>query len=114
MRHGGSQLVNWLWHLAANALVALLVAWARAGWRKPAWQDVAVVFWPMAASNLIDIDHLLADPIYDPDRCSLGFHPLHTVPAAVAYALALAWSRTRWFGVGALTHLGLDGVDCVA
>ena len=30
------------------------------------------------ATMLVDLDHLLATPLYNPDRCSLGFHPLHT------------------------------------
>ena len=39
---------------------------------------------------LVDLDHLLADPIYDPERCSIGFHPLHSIPAIVVYALMFA------------------------
>jgi hypothetical protein len=35
---------------------------------------------------IVDVDHLLADPIYDPNRCSIGFYPLHTTPAIVIYA----------------------------
>jgi hypothetical protein len=35
----------------------------------------------MLATMLVDLDHLLADPIYDPNRCGIGFHPLHTAPA---------------------------------
>ena len=34
----------------------------------------------MMATMLVDLDHLFADPIYDPDRCSIGFHPLHQYP----------------------------------
>jgi hypothetical protein len=98
-------------HVGANLLVALVVA----AWRArgvPAWHHVWPVLWPMLASNVIDLDHLLADPLYDPGRCSIGFHPLHTTPAAAVYALGTLWRRSRWFAVGALTHLAVDWLDC--
>lgn len=96
-------LVHLLLHAAVPLAVALV--WFRPQWRC-AW------LW-MLAGWLIDLDHLLADPVYVPDRCSLGFHPLHTAPAALAYALLTAWPRTRLFGLGLLIHLGLDGLDCL-
>ena len=69
----------------------------------------------MLAANLIDSDHLLADPMFDPNRCSIGFHPLHGWIAAAAYLALLAvprwWSRA--FGLGALWHLAVDYGDCV-
>lgn len=105
--------MNWPVHLLANALMAYAAAWLLTGRAPRSFGEVAPYFWPMAASNLIDLDHLLADPIYDPARCSIGFHPLHTVPAGVVYAAMLIWSRTRWFAVGAITHLALDALDCV-
>lgn len=104
--------VNWAVHFAGNALVALAIAAARAR-GVPAWRDVGLLFVPMAASNLMDADHLLADPIYDPARCSINFHPLHHALAMPAYALALLAARTRWLAVGVWTHLALDALDCV-
>ena len=75
------------------------------------WLRFAAV---MLSANLIDIDHLLADPIFDPDRCSIGFHPLHTLLAAAIYALMLLIPRwwVRAFGLGALWHLAVDWGDC--
>lgn len=67
----------------------------------------------MIATMLIDLDHLLADPVYDPGRCSIGFHPLHQYPLVTIYALAAIWPRTRLIGIGLLVHLFLDGADCV-
>ena len=58
-------------------------------------------------------DHLLAEPIYAPDRCSIGFHPLHTAPAVAVYAGLLLPRRTRLFGIGLLLHIVLDAIDCV-
>ncbi len=75
----------------------------------PAWRRA---FLLLLAGWAIDLDHLLASPVYAPDRCSLGFHPLHTAPAAVAYACLLLPARTRLLGAGLLLHLGLDGIDC--
>jgi len=69
----------------------------------------------MLLANAIDADHLLATPIFDPDRCSIGFHPLHSGLAAAAYAAALLvpnW-KIRALALGALWHLATDGLDCV-
>ena len=67
----------------------------------------------MLATMLIDLDHLLANPVYDPGRCSIGFHPLHQYPIMVVYALLAVWPKTRLFGLGLVIHMLLDGVDCV-
>ncbi len=104
--------MNWAVHVAANAAVAVAAA-ALAARGRPSARAVLAAFAPMAASNAIDADHLLADPVYDPARCSIGFHPLHGAWSAIAYALLLVPARTRWLGLGALTHLALDGLDCV-
>jgi len=93
-------------HLLLHAVVPLAVAlvFHRTHWRR-AW------VW-LLAGWLIDIDHLLADPIYAPERCSIGFHPLHRAPAALLYIALLLPARTRLFGTGLLIHLGLDALDC--
>ncbi len=49
----------------------------------------------MTATMLVDLDHLLADPVYDPGRCSIGFHPLHQYPAIAAYGILLIWPKLR-------------------
>lgn len=67
----------------------------------------------LVSTMLVDLDHLLADPEYDPDRCSIGTHPLHSAPAIGVYALAALWSRLRLVAVGLLIHMALDGIDCV-
>ncbi|KIC20837.1 DUF6122 family protein [Leisingera sp. ANG-Vp] len=69
----------------------------------------------MILANLIDADHLLATPIFEPNRCSIGFHPLHSGLAAAAYAAALLvpnW-KIRALALGALWHLATDGLDCI-
>ena len=67
----------------------------------------------MLAGMLIDIDHLLADPIYDAERCSIGFHPLHTPLPIVIYVLLLFHPKTRPLGIGLILHIFLDSLDCV-
>ena len=66
----------------------------------------------MLLSFTIDIDHLLADPVYDPTRCSMGFHPLHTLIPVGCYLALFAHERTRIVGLGLLIHVALDSIDC--
>jgi hypothetical protein len=73
--------------------------------------------WPAAFALLmlgmvIDLDHLLADPIYDPGRCSIGFHPLHTLFPIGLYLALFAHERTRLLGLGLVAHILLDSLDC--
>lgn len=99
--------VRSLLHLALHIAVPGTVAaiWYRDQWRR-AW------LW-LLAGWVIDLDHLLADPIYAPGRCSIGFHPLHTTPAIFVYGLLLLGRRTRLLGLGLLIHIGLDSLDCM-
>lgn len=66
----------------------------------------------MLAAMLVDLDHLLADPVYDPNRCGIGFHPLHTAQAIAGYALLSILPPTRLIGVGLVIHMALDLSDC--
>lgn len=91
-------------HWLAPFVIAAIIwrdNWLRAG---------AVV----ALANLIDLDHLLTDPIFDPERCSIGFHLLHGWEAALAYGAILFIPRwwVRAFALGALWHLAVDWGDC--
>ena len=67
----------------------------------------------MCATMLVDVDHFLADPVYDPSRCSIGFHPLHRYPLIAAYAAMTFWPKLRLVGIGLLIHMGLDAIDCI-
>ena len=93
-------------HLALHVIVPGLVAviWYRERWFS-AW------LWLLAGWQ-IDLDHLLADPVYSPGRCSLGFHPLHTAPAVLVYGLLTVPKRTRLLGLGLMIHIALDAIDC--
>ena len=93
-------------HLVFHAALPAAVAWFffRKQWRR-AWLI-------MLATMLVDLDHLLADPIYDPNRCGIGFHPLHTAPAIAGYAVLSILPPTRLIGVGLVIHIALDLADC--
>ena len=60
----------------------------------------------------IDLDHLLANPVFDPNRCSIGFHPLHTYWAIALYVILMIPKPTRIFGLALLIHILADSVDC--
>ena len=95
-------IVHLILHFAVPAAVARTAFADR--WKK--------AFFIMALTMVVDLDHLLADPIFDPDRCSIGFHPLHTWPALIAYLAMTAVPRLRIVGLGLLIHMALDGIDC--
>lgn len=64
------------------------------------------------AGILIDVDHLLANPIFDPNRCSINFHPLHSYWMIAIYLLLLFYSKTRIIGLALIIHIIADYVDC--
>ena len=68
----------------------------------------------MMATMVVDLDHLLADPIFDPNRCSIGFHLLHGWEAAIVYAVMIAIPKwwVRALALGALWHVTVDSIDC--
>jgi hypothetical protein len=66
----------------------------------------------MCLTMLVDLDHLLATPIYDPMRCSINFHPLHTYWAISIYCILVGIKKTRLVGIGLLIHMLLDWQDC--
>jgi hypothetical protein len=60
---------------------------------------------------VIDFDHLFADPMFDPNRISIGFHPLHTFPASFLWAVLIFSKNFRILGFAVLFHLFTDCVD---
>ena len=67
--------------------------------------------WRGVCLNQVDLDHLLATPIFDPCRCSIGFHVLHSWYMIAVYVLLL-FSRLRILGIGLLMHMLTDQIDC--
>lgn len=102
------ELVRTILHYSLHFLAPILLGYLF--WRKN-WKFASLL---MITTMAIDADHLLANPIFDPNRCSIGFHPLHTFWAAIIY-LALcffpSW-KVKAIAVGCLFHLFTDSVDC--
>lgn len=69
-------------------------------------------YFIMILGMLIDLDHLLATPIFEPNRCSINFHPLHTYYAVILYVFLLIPMKTRLIGLGLVIHIISDVVDC--
>ena len=96
-------IVHLLLHAVAPALVARLV-WGEA------WLRAWLV---MSATMLVDLDHFFSSTVYDANRCSIGFHPLHSGPVPIVWLAAACWRPTRLVGVGLVIHMILDGLDCI-
>src|SRR6056297_1428983 len=67
----------------------------------------------LLAGIVIDIDHLWATPLFDADRCSIGFHLLHSYWAIAIYSLLLFIKPTRIVGLALIIHIIADSVDCL-
>lgn len=72
-----------------------------------------IAYLIMICGILIDFDHILANPMFDPNRCSIQFHPLHTYFAIGVYFLLLIPKKTRLIGLGLVIHILADTVDCL-
>ncbi|HUH26690.1 DUF6122 family protein [Gelidibacter sp.] len=73
------------------------------------WKSAYLI---MIATMLIDLDHLLATPLFDPGRCSINFHPFHTYYAMIVYVGFLFFKKTRILGIGLVIHILADATDC--
>lgn len=86
----------------------LLIAY---GFFRKDWKKVYLI---LLATMLVDLDHLLADPIFMANRCSIEFHPLHTYYAMVAYTALLFFRKPfNIIGIGLLFHMLTDLIDCL-
>ncbi|WP_417444298.1 DUF6122 family protein [Joostella sp.] len=61
---------------------------------------------------IIDIDHLWANPIFDINRCSVGFHFFHSYYMIALYILFLFFKKTRIIGLALIIHILADVTDC--
>lgn len=95
-------LVHYGIHLGLPLIVALV--FFKRFWLK--------AYGMMLLGMLIDLDHLLADPIFDPNRCSINFHPLHSYYAMALYIVLLIPKPTRIIGLGLVIHIIADLADC--
>ncbi len=98
-------ILHIFYHFLAPAIITLV--FFRKNWK--------LAYTIMMLTMLVDLDHLLADPIYDPSRCSIGFHPLHGFIPIIFYFVLSVVPRPRilrYIGIGLLIHMALDSIDC--
>ncbi|WMS86617.1 DUF6122 family protein [Pleionea litopenaei] len=98
-------------HIFLHFLVPLIISYSLRNslFKFSQWWLVYIL---MMVTMLVDLDHLLADPIYDPGRCSINFHPLHQVVLFPGYIALMFFERTRAIGFGLVIHMVLDSIDC--
>lgn len=93
-------------HYGLHFILPGILAWY---FYNPQWKKVWIIW---ASTILVDLDHLLATPMFDPTRCSIGFHPLHSYPAIAIYIILLFPARTRLVAIGLVMHMLTDYQDC--
>ncbi len=93
-------------HYGCHIFIPLTVAilFYKSNWK--------MAFLIMLSGMLIDLDHLLANPIFDPNRCSINFHPLHSSFAITFYLFLLVPKKSRLVALGLVIHIIADVVDC--
>ncbi|MEZ4805186.1 MAG: DUF6122 family protein [Bacteroidia bacterium] len=96
--------IHYFLHLVFPLLIAYL--FFRKDWKK--------VYLILLATMLVDLDHLVANPIFQENRCSINFHPLHTYYAIAVYVLLLFFRRPfNIIGLGLILHMLTDFLDCL-
>lgn len=70
----------------------------------------------MICTMLVDLDHLLSTPIFDPERCGVGFHIMHSYIAILIYIVVFFAFKnfyTKAISLGLIFHMFTDAQDCV-
>ena len=102
-------MLQMLVHYGMHFVIPIFIAYRinRSEWLK--------LYLILLMTMVMDLDHFLADPVFDPNRCSIGFHPLHSYLAILIYFVLLRvfWRRLyfRVFIIGLLFHVLTDAVD---
>lgn len=97
-------------HYSLHFLVVGIIAYL---YDKKQWKKYWLV---LIATMLVDADHLLADPIFAPGRCSIGFHLLHSYIAVGVYFLGAVFVKNKLVKlifIGLLFHMFTDFFDCL-
>jgi hypothetical protein len=76
---------------------------------KGKWKKIYLIF---LLSMIVDLDHLLANPIFSEGRCSINYHPLHSYIAIAFYFVGLFFKKTRILSAALLFHMLTDYIDC--
>lgn len=98
-----SLIIHYSLHFFLPLIIAILFF-------KKEWKKVYVI---MLLTMIVDLDHLLADPIYQADRCSINFHPLHSYYAIALYFIMSFFRKPfNLIGIGLVLHMIADYTDC--
>ncbi|SHN03056.1 DUF6122 family protein [Polaribacter sp. KT 15] len=99
--------IKFIVHYSLHFIVPFLFAFV---FFRKKWKTVYIIF---LLSMLVDLDHLLANPIFQENRCSINFHPLHRFLAMAFYVVGLFFKKTRILCIALLFHMFTDYLDCL-
>jgi hypothetical protein len=94
-------------HYSLHLVFPFVIAWL---FFRENWKMAGLI---MVLTIIVDADHLLANPVFDPQRCSINFHPLHSYWAIGIYFAGLFYKKTRWIATGLILHMSTDLLDCL-
>lgn len=96
--------IHYFLHFGFPAVIAIVLF--RKNWK--------FAYLVLVATMLVDLDHLLAQPIFQANRCSINFHILHTYYAMIFYVALLFFRKPfNIIGIGLLFHMVTDYLDCL-
>lgn len=97
------EIVHYFLHLIFPIIIARI--FFKDNWRK--------TYFLLLATMLVDVDHLWAVPIFDPNRGSIGFHTFHTYPMVALYFLGAIFlqGNYRILALGLVLHMITDFQD---
>ena len=96
--------IHYSLHLFLPLIFAIL--FFKEDWRK--------TYFIMLLTLMVDLDHIIANPIYQADRCSINFHPLHSYYAIIIYVIMVFFKKPlNIIGIGLLLHMLADYCDCL-
>ncbi|WP_081211978.1 DUF6122 family protein [Salegentibacter sediminis] len=70
----------------------------------------------LLATMAVDLDHVFATPLFDPMRCGIGYHPLHSFWAIGVYffgSIFVKHKNIRLIFIGLFFHMITDFIDCL-
>ncbi|OFX88906.1 MAG: hypothetical protein A2W99_04950 [Bacteroidetes bacterium GWF2_33_16] len=100
-------MLRFIIHYGMHFLLPVLSAFIF--FRRDFWKAIII----MLLANIIDVDHLLSNPVFDPNRCSIGFHILHSYYSIAIYFIMLFIPKIRIIGIGLVLHILTDFIDCL-
>lgn len=97
------EIFHYFLHLIAPVFITLI--FFKSNWKK--------AYFIMLTTMLVDLDHIFANPIFDPNRNSIGYHPLHTYPMIALYFLGTLFLKRNYriIAIGLLFHMFTDFQD---